>query len=283
MAAASCLGIGVALALPLLLYLALDNLRGVGDVWSESGGVTVFLSHDIAPAAEQRVLKTVAETEGVGQVRHYSQGQALEEFASWSGYEDILNGLEQNPLPAVLLVELGETAPAAVEVERLRRQLDAMPEVDYAVADLDWVRRLKRVIGVTQRLVIVVGLLLIVAAVLTVFYNIHLLVSGRRDEIRVIKLVGGTNGFIRRPFLHAGFSYGLCGGLVALLIIIGTTLWLQEPVSNLLSLYGSDHRLRSITLGEGLGLVLFASALGLVGAWLSVTIRLQDIEPDFEH
>jgi len=94
-----------------------------------------------------------------------------------------------------------------------------------------------------------------------------------------VKLVGGSNAFVRRPFLYTGLWYGVGGGVFAALLV-GTGLWfLSAPVEQLAALYGSDFSLRGPGLIGSLNLVLVGGVLGLIGAWLAVSRHLGAIEP----
>jgi cell division transport system permease protein len=95
----------------------------------------------------------------------------------------------------------------------------------------------------------------------------------------VTKLVGGSDGFVRRPFVYTGLLYGLFGALLAWAIIMITVLVLQQPVATLAQLYGSRYALTGPGT-EDIGLLLGGGAfLGLVGAWISATRHLSRIEP----
>src|SRR5690606_40274425 len=83
-----------------------------------------------------------------------------------------------------------------------------------------WVERLLAMLALAERLIGVLGLLLALAILLVVGNTIRLAIAARVDEIRVVKLVGGTNAWVRRPFLYTGLWYGMVGGLLAWLLLI---------------------------------------------------------------
>ena len=97
----------------------------------------------------------------------------------------------------------------------------------------------------------------------------------------MIKIVGGTDGFVRRPFLYSGFCFGFAGGVLSL-VLVGTALWwLGGPIDELLNLYESEHSLTGMSPSTVLVLPLFSGTLGLLGAWLAVSRHLGDVEPQF--
>jgi cell division transport system permease protein len=117
------------------------------------------------------------------------------------------------------------------------------------------------------------------AVVLVLGNTIRLAIEGRRDEIVIIKLVGGTDAFVRRPLLYTGLWFGLGGGIVAALLVTAGTLLLSPLVRDLAATYGSNFTLRGLGVIDSLQLVLLGAVLGLAGAWLAVARHLRAIEP----
>jgi cell division transport system permease protein len=130
-----------------------------------------------------------------------------------------------------------------------------------------------------RRGILVVGTLLGLAVLLIVGNTIRLDIQNRREEIEVSKLIGGTDAFIRRPFLYTGLWYGLLGALLAW-ILVGLGFWLvDEPARRLAGLYDSSFLLSGLSW-QGTGILLLTGiALGLAGSWLAVGRHLSVIEP----
>ncbi len=278
----SCLAIGIALALPMMLYIALNNLQTLGATRTDAAEVSVFLRQHLDEAEGRRLALRIADWPTVGGVEYRSEKQVLEEFRAWSGFGDVLDDLEENPLSALLLVRPADARPDTLTLEALRLELEALPEAELARAELEWVRRLQRALALAERLVALLAVLLMGGALLAVANSIRLMIAGRREEIAVIKLVGGTAAFVRRPFLYSGFWYGLGGGITAWLITVAGLLWIKGPVRELAQLYDSSFLLREPTLGDVALLFGGASLLGLAGSWLAVTRHLDAIEADFQ-
>src|SRR5690606_25189474 len=127
--------------------------------------------------------------------------------------------------------------------------------------------------------VLIAGLLLAVAVVVIVGNTIRLDIQNRSAEIEVAKLLGATDGFVRRPFLYLGLWYGLLGGTVAVLILAAGLWALSEPLGRLAGLYGSDAGLAGP--GGATVLAVFGGgiAAGLLGAWTAVARHLSAIQP----
>jgi cell division transport system permease protein len=130
-----------------------------------------------------------------------------------------------------------------------------------------------------QRMVLALALLLVLGVVLVIGNTIRLAIESRRDEIVVVKLVGGTNAFVRRPFLYTGIWYGLGGGVIAALALTLGIAWLQGPISALSELYQGNFELRGLDWNASMIMILGAAFIGLLGAWLALGRHLGQIEP----
>ena len=269
--------IGIALALPVGLSVALDNARAVSSQLDSTARLSLFLDDGIAAPAAAALAESLEQRDDVAAVVFLSREDALAEFSQLSGFADVLDSLEDNPLPHVVLVE-----PVAVDeqaVAALQEQLLALPEVAQVVLDMAWLQRLNRLMELSRRLVQALGLLLLAGVVLILGNTIRLAIENRREEIVITKLVGGSNAFVRRPFLYTGLWFGVGGGVVAA-VLIALALWFVDgPVSALAASYGSDFRLGGLGIMNSLNLVLFGGLLGLAGAWLAVSRHLGGIEP----
>lgn len=269
--------VAVAVALPAALYLVLNNIQNLGYSWQDSGQMSVFLMDDVRPEAIDSLLSSLNEDTRIDQVSHVPPSDALEEFKTYSGLGRVLQGLDENPLPDVLLVRPATSSPEALG--ELRETIAAEPVVAEVRLDMAWVRRLQEMMALGQRVVLALATLLALGVLLAVGNTIRLAIENRRDEILVVKLVGGTDAFVRRPFLYTGLWYGLGGGILALGLLGGGLWWLSGPVARLADLYQSDFRLQGLDLTESLQLVLLSGVLGLLGAWLAVARHLIQIEP----
>ncbi|MCB1674893.1 MAG: permease-like cell division protein FtsX, partial [Halioglobus sp.] len=270
--------LGIALALPVGLSVMLDNVDRLSAAWDTRAQISLFLEEDVTIEQARQLQSAVAQRADVAQAVLVSREQALEEFGALSGFADVLDALEQNPLPHLLLVSPLESLDADA-ISALRGELQAAPGAARAVLDMQWLQRLHTLLELARRLLLAVGALLVVGVVLILGNTIRLAIENRRDEIVIVKLVGGSNAFVRRPFLYTGLWYGVGGGLCAALLVQLALWFLQAPVAALAALYDSDFQLRSPGVMGALNLVLLGGLLGLAGAWLAVARHLAHIEP----
>ncbi len=270
--------IGIALALPAALTVALDNAGEVSARMDSPGQISLFLQDDLdVPQAEvfREELSERPETMGVVLI---SSEDALAEFREMSGFADVLDSLQENPLPHLLLVTPTDDLDATA-AESLRGELQSYPEVAEAVLDKAWLQRLHSIMELGHRLVIALASVLLLGVVLILGNTIRLAIENRRDEILIVKLVGGSNAFVRRPFLYTGLWYGVGGGLAAALLVLLSLWFLDEPIARLAQLYGGNFTLRGLGIMGSLNLILLGGLLGLAGAWLAVSRHLGAIEP----
>jgi cell division transport system permease protein len=212
-------------------------------------------------------------------VRLITADEALARFREGSGLGDAVDALESNPLPHLVSIRPAAGSDDPDAIEALAERLRALPEADVVQADSDWVRRLFAILAIARRLAALAAGLLAIGVLVIVGNTIRLDIQNRRDEIEVTKLIGGTDGFIRRPLLYGGFWYGLGGGLAALAIVQLGLLVLSGPVERLAGLYGSGFRPLGFGAVGALVLVLLGAGLGWLGSWISATRHLRRIEP----
>jgi cell division transport system permease protein len=271
--------IGVALALPAGLALLVGNLRAATGDLASALDFTVHFKLGTPIERARQIAANAGQRPDVASVTVVSAEQSLEEFKQASGFGDALAALEDNPLPHHLTVRPAPGASGPAAVESLRRYFAAFPEVEIVQLDLDWVRRLHSLLDLLRRslwvLISVLGL-----GVLAVIGNtIRLEIQQRRPEIEVTKLVGGSNAFVRRPFLYTGIFYGVAGALLAGAIVAGGMAYLDQAVRELSAQYGGGFRMVGLG-GQGLGILAGAgAALGWFGALISTGRHLRRIEP----
>jgi cell division transport system permease protein len=188
-----------------------------------------------------------------------------------------MDGLEGNPLPDAFVVTARDVSTETLKT--LSRALSELRQVEHVQLDSAWTQRLDALLKLGRLAAWMLSVLLSLLVIAVVFNTIRLQILTMGDEIEVAKLIGATNGFIRRPFLYFGTIQGLVGGIVAWLIISLGIHLTDEPVKHLMQLYETDFRLYHLSMGDSLVMFLFSAGLGWLGAWLSVVSHLLKIEP----
>ena len=271
--------IGISLALPAGFYVILENTRRVSSGWEGTVQITAFLKMAVTDERGKKLAAELGMKKGIADVQYISRDQALAEFRQSSGFGEALDALQDNPLPALLLIRPQPGEDPEQAAANFLDQLKALPEVENAQYDQRWVRRLNAMILIVQRTVFIMARFLGMAVLVIIGNTIRMLIYHRRSEIEIAKLFGATDGFIQRPFLYSGFWYGFSGGLFAWLLINGSLKLLEKPAAHLAELYAGKFILASLNPFETLILVGTGIFLGLVGSWISVSHHLRAIEP----
>lgn len=271
--------LAIALSLPMTLYVALENVKQLSRNWDQTSQISVYLKKGALERFTNDMTQDIASWPEVSTAVYISPDQALKEFSASTGLSDVIFGLGDNPLPGVISVVPRLANQDAVTLEQLQQKLQSQRHVDSVQLDLMWVKRLYQFMELGQRLVWALAALLGLAVLLIIGNTIRLSIESRRDEIRVVKLVGGTDAFVRRPFLYTGLWFGFGGGLIAWLLLSIGLAWLSGPVEQLISLYGSEFTLQGLGFVDSLLLVFDGVVLGWLGAWLAVSRHLSSIEP----
>ena len=277
-ASMTTLVIAIALALPAALYVTVGNLQQVSAGIESTAQITLYLQSGAKPEAISTLQGKLQAHPSVAEVSFISAEDALTEFQQLSGLGESLQLLDENPLPAVLMVQPVSNVAEPEAAEALVEELREWGGVDDVRLDMKWVQRLHAILEMGRRVALALGIALALGVLLVVGNTIRLAVQNRRDEIVVVKLVGGTDGYVRRPFLYTGLWYGLIGGLLGWLLVWAGMLWLDGAVAGLSALYRSGFRLSGPGFVELGTLLLSGAVLGLLGAWLAVGRHLRDIE-----
>lgn len=272
--------IGIALALPAGLFVLLKNINNVSNQWDDASQVSLFLKQDLSEKQIKQLNKDITAWPQIGTTTYQTAEQSLDEFRELSGLGHLLDTLPANPLPPVLTLYPADENMSAEAIKALLKKLTALPEVVQAQLDMEWLQRLRSINKLLARGITLLGLLLSLSVLLVIGNTIRLSILSRQSEIKVMKLVGATDRFIRQPFLYAGFWYGLLGGLFAWATLLFAMNMLTAPINELATHYASDYRLHWFTGTLLLYLPLTGLFLGVLGAWLAVSRHLHAIEPN---
>jgi cell division transport system permease protein len=268
--------LGIAMALPLALYVAVDNFEAVDLKKERWGSLSVYLVES-ANEADAQSLATLLRDRYDTRVEVVSPDEGLASFREASGFGDVLDLLDGNPLPWVLHVTPAEEGEGGLEarVAQLAAWIEAREAVDAVQVDYRWLQRLEAFVGLARSLVAVLTAVFALAVLVIVANTIRLDVANRAGEIEVLHLVGAPNGFIRLPFLFAGFWYGVLGAVLALSLLSVALLYLSAPAERLLDAYGNSLRLEGPGLVDTAGLLAAGGLLGLAGSWVAVGRHLR--------
>ncbi len=269
--------IGIALGLPAILYVVLQNVSEISGDWGGKPRVSLYFFYEVTTDDARQLAEDLKKRGEIEAVTFISSDEALAEFQQRSGFGEVLGTLDRNPLPHV--VEVVPVDPDPIALSALVTNWESNPLIERVSVDLKWLERLFAVLVFAERLVTALALVLGLGVILVMGNTIRLAIENRRQEIEIVKLVGGTDAFVRRPFLYLGFWYGLGGSVVALGLLQLSLVLLSGPVELLAQSYRDDFALRGPGLAGILAVLVLGAAMGVLGSLLAVSRHLTEIEP----
>jgi cell division transport system permease protein len=271
--------IGIALALPACLHVLVQNVRVASGGWNSALDISVYMKPNASLDQAKRAAERIRQRRDVDEVTLIEADAALAEFRRNSGFGAALDALKDNPLPHALVVRPDAEFRQAGRVQALSNELKKIDGVDIVQLDTEWVSRFNAILDVIRRGVLLAAVLFALGILVIIGNTIRLDIENRRGEIEVTKLVGGSDAFVRRPFLYNGVWYGLAGGLIAGLIVATVVAVLSAPVQRIAGLYGSKFELQGVGIVGWIALLLGGALLGWLGSFIVATRELREIEP----
>jgi cell division transport system permease protein len=258
---------GLALALPLAFYLLLSNVQSLGDALGRNQVINVFLKTDQVASNAQLLAKQIEQHDGVASVTVKTPQQGMDELSKMQGFSDSLHALDDNPLPYALEVQ-PQDGLSADGAGRLVDDLRSMQGIDLVQDSGTWRQRLDALLGVGNRAVLILAALFALAVLLVVGNTVRVDITSRAEEIGVLKLIGASRAFVRRPYLYAGIWYGLFSGILAVGLALAIEFALAEPVARLGQVYEGKLHVGGLPLWLLVVVPVAAAFLGWLGARL---------------
>ncbi|MDR2875730.1 MAG: permease-like cell division protein FtsX [Methylobacillus sp.] len=269
--------IGVTLALPAMLYVALDNMQRLAGGLATTPQISLFMAMDASREQVADVETQLKNRADVATWRFVSRDDAWKNMQADAELADVAAGLKKNPLPDAFVIEPKEhDNPAALDA--LQQEMQHWSGVESAQLDAVWVKRLHGLLALGNKLIALIAALLGFALLIITGNSIRLQIANQHEEIQLSRLIGATDRFIRRPFLYAGTLYGVGGGIAALLIVLAATWFFNDSVAEITALYASDFRLTVPLADMALPLIVGSALLGWLAARFAVGRALAGIE-----
>ena len=266
--------LGIALTLPLALYLVVQSNQQMLGQLTSTPQITVFM----ALSAEQKDVDALQaelhKRPELSKIEYVSKQKALADMQQSMGEQDLVSMLDENPLPdAFVLTPKAELNPN--QLQALQADLGGLPMVDLAQMDAQWMQTLHRINHLVHQLVWFLAITLCLAFVLVAHNTIRLQILSQKEEIEITKLLGAPSSFIRRPFLYQAWWQGC----LALLISLGLCWYLirlsTPMLQALFAPYGLQLTWRFFTLPELLILLGLMSVLAVFGATFATRQHLR--------
>ncbi|OOF61519.1 permease-like cell division protein FtsX [Rodentibacter pneumotropicus] len=261
--------IAVSLTIPTVSYLMWKNLHLATTQFYPESELTIYLHKNLTEEDASLVVEKIRQQEGVDSLNYVSRQESLKEFKSWSGFGEELDILDDNPLPAVVMVKPTKEFNASEKREALRTSLDKIKGVQEVRLDNDWMEKLTALSWLVAHVAIFCTVLMAIAVFLVIGNSIRSDVYSSRADIDVMKLLGATDHFILRPYLYTGMIYAVLGGFVAAIFssfIIG---YFTSAVKYVTDIFAVQFALNGLAVGELIFLLASCLIMGYVGAWIA--------------
>ena len=270
--------IAVSLTIPTVSYLLWKNIHHATTQFYPESELTVYLHKNLSEEDANLVVEKIRQQEGVESLNYISRQESLNEFRHWSGFSEELDVLDDNPLPAVVMIKPSKAFNESQKRNELRENLDKIKGVQEVRLDNDWLEKLTALTWLVAHVAIFCILLMAVAVFLVIGNSIRADVYSNQANIEVMKLLGATDQFILRPFLYTGMIYAALGGFLACIFSSLTIGYFTGAVKYVTDIFAVNFNLNGLGLVEFLFLLVVCVIMGYIGAWLSATryIRLLD-------
>lgn len=270
-----CLVVGVAMCLPALFYVGVDSLSKLTNHMQNETEISLFLKLDTSSDTVTEIDALLAKNDAIQEYRLVTKEEAWQQLKAKSEASNAVHQLNKNPLPDAFFIQAKSAEPEALEA--LKNSLQNIPGVEQVLFNADWAKRLSILLELSRKIIFFIASLLAIALLVIIGNTVRMQILTQRDEIEVSKLMGATTSFIRIPFLYAGMFYGLFGGVLAILMIVGIIQVFNYSVAEISNLYSSDFHLNVFNTNLFLTIVGAAIFIGWLGSYLAVTRSIASI------
>ncbi len=266
----------IALTIPGLFLTIQNSLKNTENPLHESININLFIQIDTSQQEIDKLATALNDDTQIAAITVITQEQALAQFSEAMNFADTLDGLKKNPLPAVIEVTPQTKLTTAAELKVLAERLEQLPLVDQVIIDQQWTEKLASIYKLISVLTSLLGFLFASLLGLVMVNTLRLEIIRRQEEIEVIKLVGGTDGYIVLPFFYYAIFLCLTAAAGALLVIKLSLYQLTPLFQGLIPEYAAPI---STGLGQSLWIIpIISILLGCISVWLAVKSGLRHIE-----
>jgi len=274
-----CLVIGVAMCLPGLFYLGVDNLSKLTNHMQDETEISLFLKLDASADAVSEIDALLSKNNAIKHYHLVTKDDAWKQLQANSESKNEINNpirqLAKNPLPDAFFIQAKSADPETLE--SLKNTLQSIPGVEQALLNTEWAKRLSILLNLSKKIIFFIATLLAIALLVIIGNTVRMQILTQKDEIEVSNLMGATSSFIRTPFLYAGMFYGLFGGALAILMIAGVIQIFNYSIAQISSLYSSDFSLTLFNTKLFFTIIGAAIFIGWLGSYMAVTRSIASI------
>lgn len=270
--------ISVSLTIPTVSFLLWKNTHNATTKFYPETELTVYLHKNLNEDDANVVVNKIREVNGVESLNYVSRKESLKDFRAWSGFGEELDILDDNPLPAVVMINPSQDFRATEKRQALYENLNQIKGVEEVRMDNDWLEKLTALTWLIAHVAIFCAILMTLAVFLVIGNSIRSDVYSSKANVQVMKLLGATDQFILRPFLYTGIIYGFFGALLACLLSSLLIGYFTSAVKYVTDIFAVSFELNGLSLVEVIFLLVICSIVGYAAAWIAATRHIKMLE-----
>ena len=206
-----------------IFALVAINVNEVVERFRSKVEIVAYLVDDAKKDDIEFLQMSLETRDEIAQVEQVTKDMALKKFRENLRTDpELLEDLEINPLPASLEIKLKNGYRSGAPLIAIANELGNYPFIEEVQYGYEWVEKLDLVVAWAYLLGLAVGIGIGATALVVISSTIKIVVHDRREEISIMKLVGATDGFIKRPFAVDGLIKGSLGGVLAVALVFLT-------------------------------------------------------------
>lgn len=272
------LAITVSLTIPVTTFLLWKNTHLAATQFYPESDLTVYLHKNLSEKDANTVVDKIRNQEGVESLNYISRQESLNEFRSWSGFGEELDILDDNPLPAVVMIKPTKDYNESSKRSNLVDNLNNIKGVQEVRMDNEWMGKLTALTWLIAHIAIFCTILMTIAVCLVIGNSIRSEVYSSRAQIDVAKLLGATEQFVLRPFLVSGMIYGFLGAFFACALSALLLVYFSRAVEYVTHIFAVKFELHGLGLTEVLFLLIVCAVIGYASAWISASKHIRDLD-----
>ena len=272
--------LAIAITLPMALQVFVNNASLAIEKTQGSIQLSLYLKSYVSDARGRELAEEINSWPDIKNTFYITPAEAKAKFESKPELSSIIENLPYNPLPGVIVLQFQKKSLNLAKATSIKKRGFDMKDVDYARLDLEWLQKIKSLINIVNKFTYALSFLLISGMILVIGNTIKLEVNGRKEEIIVTKLVGGTHNFIRRPFVYLGFWIGAISATLSMLIIKITLAYLDPAILQIAQAYSTEMNIIGLSNTQNIILIVAGAFLGWSSAWLSATKQIRLLAPN---
>ncbi|HFC30314.1 MAG TPA: FtsX-like permease family protein [Oceanospirillales bacterium] len=263
------LTLAICFYIPLFLWTLWLNYDELKQNWQNQGTIALFLDNNLDLKEAGIFLQEIKDLDFVEAANLLNSNEIKKQLASDEQLSQIISLITAQDLPKQISVKI-KTDTTLDTIEQFVAKQNINPQVEYVSYDKQWLEQLQVLTNTLLQMARISALMFILIVMVILGNTIANEITDHKNELRLLELIGASWAQVRRSFLYMGTFFGLYAGILSLLMLSVSFMWLQDSISALIQSFGVAIEL------HGLSLMQMLSVLGLtiVVTWLAARLTL---------